>query len=1078
MFNYPDTANFPKTHSDKKRERGGRMTKWKGKAASLSPGLRVLATSVSVIAMTTMVTAETHSDCTNNRGGNLCSEVAEEIDEVGIDAHYSGAPLVISAADVTAGVYGIKAVHDGAGDLSITSSGLIQNITDADGAAVLAKQNGSGDLNVHVVDVSGMKYGISVANSVGSGALSVVSTGRVQDQGLDAIRVVNFGSEGILIEANEVEGGVHGIYARNNGGGPVEITATGTVTGTSGSGIDAQNSYYGYGTELSITAVDVTGGTYGIKALNYGQGDLSIATTGLVENTINSPGSSAIRAYQNGAGKVDISVVDVRGAKEGLIAVGKTETESMSITSTGTVTGVAGDGLVADSRGDTVTIDVVNVTGGGTALVGRSWQNSELRITSSGTVSGGQDSAGIEASSFYGRSVTIDAHDVSGGAQGLLVHTESVETVNISLSGTVTGGADPAVDIYATGETAVAITLNEGATVRSANGQAIYEREDTGNELSAPDTVVTLNSGSTISGEIKLGDGSDRIVFAGGDFSAVTLFDGGDDTSAEDGFIDTISITSAIGEAGDLDRFQNWEAMELDGITLASDALGSSLIVGDGGVGTGLSLINGATLNAVSGFTLTGRMLIAQGSTFDASAGESVINGPVTNQGTITLQNGAAGEVLTINGDFDGSGVLAFDAVLNGDGSAADMITIDGDFNADAVIVVENIGGAGADTDAGIELLNVTGDFNGSAVLAGTTVTDNGEQAVVAGVYAYTLVQGADGSLRLVSENTDSTVETVTAFFEKGVSVYEIYPNVLHALNRLPSYHERLGALNASSPIRHADGRDKASAENPFWLRVSGAHEAIKTASSDTNSDAKVDHVKVELGAEIKILENGCGALFGGLVMSYGHAWGNISSQYRGGHINTDAYSVGLNGTWVTNRGFYIDAQTRYSWFWTDLKSDKLGELKSNENGSGIAASLEFGKRFKLQNGLSLVPQAQFYYSGVYFDKFTDKHGTRVAKRDGDEWIVRAGLFAEKTTSSKSTLYGLANVYYKINNSSRVDVEGRKIGNQSKNLSFELGFGGDARVAKNTRLFGEVAGRSSKDIDFSMRGTFGAKWTF
>src|SRR4051794_31535406 len=92
------------------------------------------------------------------------------------------------------------------------------------------------------------------------------------------------------IDAVDVSGGYRGIKAKNYGTGALTITATGTVTGTSGDGINARSGPNG--TDLTIDAAAVSGGKYGILARKYGTGVLSVTTTGTVTGS-NGAGISA-----------------------------------------------------------------------------------------------------------------------------------------------------------------------------------------------------------------------------------------------------------------------------------------------------------------------------------------------------------------------------------------------------------------------------------------------------------------------------------------------------------------------------------------------------------------------------------------------------------------------------------------------------------------------------------------------------------------------------------------------------------------------------------------------------------------
>ncbi|GGZ99360.1 hypothetical protein GCM10007162_14350 [Ignatzschineria ureiclastica] len=63
----------------------------------------------------------------------------------------------------------------------------------------------------------------------------------------------------------------------------------------------------------------------------------------------------------------------------------------------------------------------------------------------------------------------------------------------------------------------------------------------------------------------------------------------------------------------------------------------------------------------------------------------------------------------TITGNFIGGGTLYFNTVLGDDNSATDRLTIKGDVEGKSLIVVNNVGGQGAETIEGIRLITVEG---------------------------------------------------------------------------------------------------------------------------------------------------------------------------------------------------------------------------------------------------------------------------------------------------------------------------------------------------------------------------------
>ncbi len=103
----------------------------------------------------------------------------------------------------------------------------------------------------------------------------------------------------------------------------------------------------------------------------------------------------------------------------------------------------------------------------------------------------------------------------------------------------VQGGTGNGIATYTTLGGTTNITLNPGADVSSTAGLGIYN--------TAGDSTTTVNTGATVAGDISLTDGSDDLTFAGGDFTGVTLFNGGDDTDTGDGFTDVVSFAGSSG---------------------------------------------------------------------------------------------------------------------------------------------------------------------------------------------------------------------------------------------------------------------------------------------------------------------------------------------------------------------------------------------------------------------------------------------------------------------------------------------------------------------------------------------------
>lgn len=101
---------------------------------------------------------------------------------------------------------------------------------------------------------------------------------------------------------------------------------------------------------------------------------------------------------------------------------------------------------------------------------------------------------------------------------------------------------------------------------------------------------------------------------------------------------------------------------------------------------------------------------------------KTTIGGNLENGGTVQMnsEGGKPGNVLTVNGNYTGNnGLMTFNATLGGDNSPTDKMNVKGDTQGNTRVRVDNIGGVGAQTVNGIELIEggytfEAGTFSGS----------------------------------------------------------------------------------------------------------------------------------------------------------------------------------------------------------------------------------------------------------------------------------------------------------------------------------------------------------------------------
>ncbi|WP_436286856.1 autotransporter outer membrane beta-barrel domain-containing protein, partial [Yersinia frederiksenii] len=130
-----------------------------------------------------------------------------------------------------------------------------------------------------------------------------------------------------------------------------------------------------------------------------------------------------------------------------------------------------------------------------------------------------------------------------------------------------------------------------------------------------------------------------------------------------------------------------------------------------------------------------GTIIAANGTVTDPVQTTTFNNvGTFTHAGVLTMANGRAGDITVINGDYVGKdGSLWLDTVLDDDSATTDKLVINGNTSGNTRVRGDNLGGTGAQTLNGIELIQVNGLSDGEFVKSGR---------IVAGAYDYSLVRG------------------------------------------------------------------------------------------------------------------------------------------------------------------------------------------------------------------------------------------------------------------------------------------------------------------------------------------------
>ena len=592
------------------------------------------------------------------------------------------APIELPQALGASGTADLTVVLDSQTRVDIDSTANAFTLTQTGGAGGISFTQSANGKNI-TAPLSAI-----VADNKAGGAIVINVNGSVSGERGDGIKAQNDASGGgITISAGSVNGSAAGIMAVGHGSGTVSVSAAGSVSGTAANGIGISATAGRRAAGLSIVAASVSGGDIGIRAVGSG-GAISVSATGAVTGTGTAgvqvdgrvdvtdvavsvatvTGGAGVHVYGGGSGSVDVRAT---GAVRGTGTVG----------GTGVVTGTGGMGygirVVAGDRTSSVTVVAADAEGSRTGI----------RVTASG---------GADVS-------VVASGDVEGKTRdGIYLDLDGRGDTDVSVSGSVMGGADVRTAAIRTvsqvGGSAVRITLASGASVGQKGRRAIADTRG--------DATVTVNTGAAVAGEVRLGAGSDALVFEGGGFSNVTVMDGGLG-------VDTLRFvrgSGALDPSVQAVGLKGWESVVVESgatisgsFTLAADSGNATFKGADVGNLAALTTKAGsATLSfegasgSIDGGSVSGwsNVRIGDGAKIGFGTGNNTLATTelsVGAGGTLDVGvNDSAANTLTISGAFAGGGTVALDA--NFANATSDKIVITGDLTGRTNVLISRVG--------------------------------------------------------------------------------------------------------------------------------------------------------------------------------------------------------------------------------------------------------------------------------------------------------------------------------------------------------------------------------------------------
>lgn len=750
---------------------------------------------------------------------------------------------------------------------------------------------------------------------------------------------------------------------------------------------------------------------------------------------------------------------NITGFEKGIFVNEDSSAISISNTETGIIkgnTGLATDaGIVIDNNGSIIGTgeDGIKLSGGGT------------KIINTGTIQGDQNGINVTDTA---KADIINNGSIGGGKSAIMFASNKNNTLTLNTGSNLSGDV---ISTLSTGNTLTLvgagtedsnfIGLNEGDGFASVkmNGEdwTLTGNVDiigAGDSLQVNSGNLTLagtvsNAGNTLvanEATLQLGNGEGMASLSGGlTNNGTAIFNQGDNFTfstdmtgsgnVEKVDANTLTLTGNNSYTGDT-TLRNGTTLVAAGATLGVENSNATLTVQNGAkFATAGTVYNNITI--LSGGTLAAWNAIEGNATLN-DAGIDIINGNVTNSGTLLLSaaDHSVGNDFTINGDYTGAegSQIVLNSELGTDTAPTDHLTITGSSFGQSGVTVSNMGGLGAQTVNGMEIVSVAGSSEAQLTLA---------KPVVAGAYEYSLYQHSDGNWYLESKatppvdptddtddgdntdnggntddggntdnggNSDNGSNTDDGGNSGGNDNGDGGDNTDNGGGNTPAPEvmaPEVGAylgnyLAAQSMFLHKrDDRDQLTFRNEddlnIWMYVKGRYHENDAGGDKVSYDTTTTVLQVGSDFLSKPMDSGilrAGGMFGaGQAKTHSDAKHNV----RDAQGKVDGFNVGLYATWQEDQklrlGSYIDTWAAYSWYNNKVTSNRNDEDYDSE---GFAASVEVGHAWVIpsenERTWKIEPQAQVIYSYLDQENHTDRDGVRVTTLDNDSVFGRLGV--------------------------------------------------------------------------------------
>jgi len=402
---------------------------------------------------------------------------------------------------------------------------------------------------------------------------------------------------------------------------------------------------------------------------------------------------------------------------------------------------------------------------------------------------------------------------------------------------------------------------------------------------------------------------------------------------------------------------------------------------------------------------------------------------PLENNGIIDFVDGSTNDMLTIIGDLGGTGGMSVD--INPVTTSADQLVVNGNVIGTQAVYLDLAGAPLSTSIDPIVFAHVSGNSTAGSFVGGGVVGYDASSFLDLQVNVTSQIDTSNAASDVFAIGLD--IAGLNDAGSLGASITSSAQSIINS--QVGTWRQRMGVL----PQKRSD----MVGVSP-WVRFfsdNGTVNALHTSNFGGTGTFSYDQTTTgrELGMNVDF-DNGLNA---GLLL----AKADGSERLRGSgvgsdHIDTSAF--GMYGTWISQRGFYVDASYRLIDLDAHLKS--AGGMQSTE-GNGEAINVEAGYTAWTFDGVDIAPQLQYTHTRV--DGLRPIHGSSVdfATDGGTSSRGRLGVAFSKTINGAGwiwTPYGSVNAVHEFDGESTYTIGNTFVGSTSTDgtsAMVELGLG-------------------------------------